>query len=111
MKEANIRWSWDHEQAAPFDLKMLYGSAGFGFTEQLGLVDMAKMFNPGAFGLFAFSGDRLVGAARLLSDDLTVSWLAEICVHPSWRAAPSAEDYSSRSTSGLDKRRFTATFR
>ncbi|MBF0167711.1 MAG: GNAT family N-acetyltransferase [Alphaproteobacteria bacterium] len=85
MKEATIRWSWDHEQAASFDLKMLYSEAGFGFAEQLGLDDVAKLFRPGAFGLFAFSGDRLVGAARLLSDELLVSWLAEICVHPSWR--------------------------
>ncbi|MBF0354996.1 MAG: GNAT family N-acetyltransferase [Alphaproteobacteria bacterium] len=85
MKEATIRWSWDHEQAAPFDLKMLYSEAGFGFAERLGLDDVAKLFNPGAFGLFAFLGDRLVGAARVLSDELLVSWLAEICVHPSWR--------------------------
>lgn len=42
---------------------------------------MEKAFGPGVYGFFAFEGQRLVGVARVFSDDMICAWIAEICVH------------------------------
>jgi GNAT superfamily N-acetyltransferase len=85
MQKANIRCCWGPEQLVPSQLKAFYETAGFGFVEPFGDADVTRMFAPGAFGLFAFSDSELVGAARLFGDDFNTSWLAEICVAPTWR--------------------------
>lgn len=85
MQKANIRRSWDHGQVDPSALKALYESVGFGFIETVGKEEIGNLFGSGIFGLFAFSGNNLVGAARVFSDELTVTWLAEICVASEWR--------------------------
>ena len=43
------------------------------------------LFGPGAYGFFAFAGDRLIGFIRILSDDLTCAWIGELCIHKAWR--------------------------
>lgn len=85
MQKASIRMIWGLEHLKPSRLKALYETVGFGFASPLGDEEIANMFSSGAFGLFAFSEDELIGAARLFSDDFTVSWLAEICVTPTWQ--------------------------
>ncbi|MBI2779548.1 MAG: GNAT family N-acetyltransferase, partial [Gammaproteobacteria bacterium] len=45
------------------------------------------IFGAGVYGFFAFTekDHRLVGLARVLSDDKVCSWIAEVCVHPDWQ--------------------------
>lgn len=85
MRKADIRWSWDHGDVEPAALKALYEAAGFAFLNSTGDPGLARLFGPGVFGLFAYSAGDLIGASRVFSDDLTTTWLAEICVAPSWR--------------------------
>ena len=85
MGKANLRWSWDHRGVGSAALRALYDAAGFDFAAPVGNGDVAGMFGPGVFGLFAFSDDALIGSARAFSDDLATTWLAEICVVPLWR--------------------------
>lgn len=46
---------------------------------------VAKMFGPGIHGFFAYDESRLVGMARVLSDDICASWIAEVCVLHEWQ--------------------------
>lgn len=85
MKKENIRLSWEFGHVEPSALKSLYDAVGFTFATSVNNEDVPKMFGPGAFCLFAFSDDILVGAARVFSDGHLVTWLAEICVSPRWR--------------------------
>ncbi|MEO5337230.1 MAG: GNAT family N-acetyltransferase [Magnetospirillum sp. WYHS-4] len=85
MKKANIRWSWELGHVRPSFLGVLYRDAGFPFPDSADNSDFNGMFGPGAFGVFAFLDDKLVGSARVFSDDLTSSWLAEICIDSVWR--------------------------
>lgn len=86
MRKANIRWSWDPDDVEPAALMALYDAAGFSSIDPGDTTPVAGLFGPGAFGLFAFSANMLIGAARTFSDDLTTMWLAEIGVNPGWRA-------------------------
>lgn len=69
------------------DLGKLYASVGFGVEGDYEKESMSveKIFGPGVYGFFAFDGDHLIGVARVLSDNLICSWIAEICVHPDWQ--------------------------
>jgi len=61
----------------------LYESVGFGDACDYAGEDLiSKIFGPGVFGFFAFDVARLVGMARILSDDFVTSWIAEVCVAP-----------------------------
>lgn len=85
MDKANIRLSWDHEGVDPSDLRRLCGVAGIAMPEPFARDDAAKLFGPGSFGMFAFSGDALVGLARAFNDTLATTWLADLAVDPGWR--------------------------
>lgn len=52
---------------------------------QTSRISPAQMFGTGAYGFFALKGEHLIGMARVFSDDLICSWLAEIYVIPDWR--------------------------
>ncbi|MBF0562905.1 MAG: GNAT family N-acetyltransferase [Alphaproteobacteria bacterium] len=64
---------------------MLRPTEGFEMPELGGETDIAQLFPPGAFGVFALSGNTLVGLARIFSDTVATAWLAELCVAPGWR--------------------------
>lgn len=83
MGKATIRLSWDREGADPSGLETLYHAAAPA-TGELAAGDMAKFFGPGTFGVFAFSGDTLIGMARAFSDNRATTWLADLCVDPGW---------------------------
>lgn len=66
----------------------LFGSVGFGAeASMIGRRDMiARMFGPGSHGFFGLTPDGdLAGLIRVLSDDYSVTWLAELTVHPDWQ--------------------------
>lgn len=67
----------------------LYESVGFGSAETYKADEdfIKSIFGAGAYGFFTFteSDHRLVGMARVLSDDKICSWIAEVCVHPDWQ--------------------------
>ncbi len=65
----------------------LYESVGFGKAENYHKpsVSLEKLFGPGIYGFFVFHGERLIGMARVMSDDILCTWIAEICVHPDWQ--------------------------
>lgn len=71
-------------------LSSLYESVGFGVAEDhLASPDfVARVYPPGVYGFFCFepSEGALVGMARVFSDDVLCSWIAEICVHPRWQS-------------------------
>ncbi len=68
----------------------LYESVGFG-TADAYMADpslLARMFDKAGYGVFAVRDDepeRVIGCARILSDNVVTSWLAEICVHPDFQ--------------------------
>lgn len=71
------------------DLANLYDAVNFGKAEQY-LEEphfIKKCFPEGVYGFFAVEQEKneLIGMIRLLSDDYLVTWVAEICVHPSWQ--------------------------
>jgi len=68
-------------------LGALYEAVGFGTAENYKVPQtfLERLFGPGAYGFFAFDGERLVGMARVLSDDVLCSWIAEMGVHPDWQ--------------------------
>lgn len=44
------------------------------------------MFGHGSYGYFVLNAEReLIGMIRILSDDYSVSWVAEIAVSPAWQ--------------------------
>ena len=66
----------------------LYESVGFGVqSDYLGNANMLnRLFGPGVFGFFARSKEgRLIGLARVLSDDVVSAWIAEVCVLPDFQ--------------------------
>lgn len=79
-----LRISTDTGDVDPGSLLEIYESAGCDrLSKQAGELAgddyLDKLFGPGAFGFFAFDGDELIGAARVLSNNV-YAWLAEICV-------------------------------
>lgn len=62
----------------------LYVSVGFGERRHYEHVtDMVeRMFGAGVYGFFVQEDRGLVGMARVYSDDMSVSWIAEIAVRP-----------------------------
>lgn len=68
-------------------LHQVYASVDFGFSDDADLPPemLEKLFPPGTYGFFAYHGELLIGAARVLSDDILDSWISEICVHPNWQ--------------------------
>lgn len=85
MRAANIRWSWDHKRIDPSVLKFMGETIGRDHAGFAGAGGTTGLFGPGIFGVFAFSGDELAGMARVFSDDVTTTWLADLRVHPQWR--------------------------
>jgi len=90
----NIRITMDQSVVALDDLARLYTESDFGFYEDL-VKDSAviKIFGGGATGFFAIDMDsgKLLGAARVLSDNIITSYIAEICVLPMYRGTGLAE--------------------
>jgi len=66
-------------------LAELYDSVGFGIRNATHSEILHGCFGPGIHGEFAFAQDRLVGLARIFSDGVASSWVAELCVHPEWQ--------------------------
>lgn len=68
----------------------LYESVGFGkacaYTSDPDL--LSSMFGKGVYGIFVVlesKPERVIGCARVLSDNVCTSWLAEVCVHPDFQ--------------------------
>jgi len=68
-------------------LHEIYESVGFhrSSNPEFPMDYMEKAFGHGVYGFFSFYDDRLVGVARVLSDDIICAWIAEICVHKDWQ--------------------------
>lgn len=84
-----IRLTMDRALVSNTDLCQLYMRSGFGDLSQLlDSQGLDKIFSNNAFSFFAINANSgaLLGAARVLSDDLITSYLAEICVDPAWRS-------------------------
>lgn len=79
----------DRALVADTDLCQLYIRSGFGdLSELLDNQGFDRVFSGSAFPFFAIDDQSgaLLGAARVLSDDLITSYLTEICVDPAWRS-------------------------
>ena len=84
----NLRYSTEATSLTVPMVAKLFGRIGFGSEEtMLDCEEMVvSMFAPGSYGLFAFDdGHQLVGLIRVLSDDYSVSWIAELAVDPAWQ--------------------------
>lgn len=90
----NIRITMDQTLASLEDIAKLYSVCSFGSYEDL-IKDSNAMniFRAPATGFFATDMDsgEILGAARVLSDDIITSYLAEICVLPCYRGTGLAE--------------------
>ena len=73
----------DLSRVTPEQVEAVYESVGFGWSYKP--LPLERLFGPGVFGFFALDRQdgRLVGLLRALSDDLSVTWIAEVCVLPS----------------------------
>lgn len=71
----------------PKQIATVYNSVGFRVSDDFSSRDdfMDVMYGPGCFGFFVFQEKQLIAAARVMSDDVICSWLAELCVHPDWQ--------------------------
>jgi ribosomal protein S18 acetylase RimI-like enzyme len=69
------------------ELVDVYDSVGFGVAPGIETPKnfMELLFSSGVYGFFAFDQDRLVGAARVYSDNFFSTWITEICVHQEWQ--------------------------
>jgi GNAT superfamily N-acetyltransferase len=81
-------FTMDTEQINFDALADLYESVGYGsassYKEDEGY--KTAFFSPGSFFFFASSSDgQLVGIVRIFSDNKICSWIAELCVHPTWQ--------------------------
>ncbi|SCA57607.1 hypothetical protein MTBPR1_60120 [Candidatus Terasakiella magnetica] len=56
-----------------------------GFEYDISFETFDKMFSQGCYGFFVFEEQKLIGMARVFSDDVMTSWVAEVIVHPSWQ--------------------------
>jgi len=66
----------------------LYEAVGFGTRDHYlsNPKMLERLFGPGVFGFFARSAQgKLVGFARVMSDDAVCAWIAEVCVNPSYQ--------------------------
>jgi GNAT superfamily N-acetyltransferase len=74
----------DHTRYTAAEFDDVFDSVGFGMSDEDPLYP--QFFGPGTVSYFAETGEgRLVGVVRAFSDDLTASYVAEICVHPDWQ--------------------------
>lgn len=77
----------NHSQFSAQQIANIYNSVGFTvpetFSERPDFPEV--MYANGAFGFFAEIDGQLVGLARVFSDEVICSWIAEICVHPDWQ--------------------------
>jgi len=82
-----IEYSTDIDRIQLAALAALYESVGFGTREHYApdTVTLERLFGAGVFGFFALAEGKLVGVARVLSDDVLCTWFAEVCVHPDWQ--------------------------
>ncbi|PUE07119.1 hypothetical protein B9Z51_14690 [Limnohabitans sp. T6-5] len=88
INKSGINITTDTEKIGFDDLANLYESVGYGsassYKEDEGY--RAAFFGPSSFCFFALNDDgQLVGIARVFSDNKICSWIAEVCVHPSWQ--------------------------
>lgn len=90
----NILISMDHSLLASADLAKLYADCNFGSYDDLMKNNtIVNLFSECSTGFFATDMDsgKVLGAARVLSDDMITSYVAEICVLSSHRGKGLAE--------------------
>ncbi len=66
-------------------LRALLGISGWGTEEDYPDATVEQMIKGCSYFIAAHDSDRLVGYARAFTDDIIVTWLAEILVHPERR--------------------------
>lgn len=66
-------------------LRTLLGISGWGTEEHYTDAILEQTIKGGSYFIAAHDSDRLVGYARAFTDDIIVTWLAEILVHPERR--------------------------
>lgn len=83
----SLRFTTNWQSIEPAAFYDVYESVNFGLGSGLDFPSdyMKQIFCSGVFGFFVFHDDRLVGAARVFSDDIYCTWMAEICVRPEWQ--------------------------
>ncbi|MDV7340208.1 GNAT family N-acetyltransferase [Terasakiella sp. A23] len=69
------------------DLVDLYHKVGCGVPDCVEDKNayMDSLFGAGCYGFFVFEQGRVIGCARVMSDDLVSTWVAELIVHPDWQ--------------------------
>lgn len=80
-----VRITHDVDEVTSAAFTDVYNSVGFGIRNANPQESLEKCFGPTCHGCFAFAGERLVGAARVISDNVATTWMAELCVHPDWQ--------------------------
>lgn len=83
----SIRFITDHKGIDRSSLAALYEAVGFGTAEDYDHPSLTvnRLFGPGVYGFFALADEKLIGMARVLSDDALCSWIAEVVIHPVWQ--------------------------
>ncbi|ULA63786.1 MAG: hypothetical protein LZF86_110485 [Nitrospira sp.] len=66
-------------------LRALLGISGWGLEEDYSDATLEQTIKRCSYFIAAYDSDRLVGYARAFTDDIMVTWLAEILVHPEYR--------------------------
>lgn len=90
----NIMITMEHKSISPADLAKLYADCNFGSYDDLMRDNtITRIFSERSVGLFATDMDsgKVLGAARVLSDDIITSYIAEICVLPEYRGTGLAD--------------------
>lgn len=77
----------DWQSIDPLALYDLFDSVNFSFGDSSEFPPdyMKKIFPSGVYGFFVSKKETLVGGARVFSDDIYCTWIAEICVQPDWQ--------------------------
>jgi GNAT superfamily N-acetyltransferase len=80
---AGIRIDSDVANVDWLNVLKVYEETDFGGMSSQTLA--TSFIGEGVHGFFAYQDDLLVGLARAMSDDITTTWIAELCVHPKWQ--------------------------
>jgi GNAT superfamily N-acetyltransferase len=85
----HISISFDFLTVPPSSIAALFESVGFGTKDNyLEIPNFEKlMFGQGSFGVFAVDAgsNQLAGLIRVFSDNIFTTYIAEVCVHPSYQ--------------------------
>ena len=77
-----IKWKFDLENINWDAVSHLYKIAPLGEKKA---EDLYTVFSNSMFKCFAFKGDQLIGAGRVLADGLDCAYICDVVVHPEYQ--------------------------